>query len=65
MFPVEIGVQRSSALDIEVEIWFPDSTECYAFHLETPYRAFIHTDYPWKEDVPCRNWGPEVKCTGH
>jgi hypothetical protein len=41
--------QRSSALDIKVEIWFPGSRPL-SLHPESPYHT--HIDYPLDEDVP-------------
>jgi hypothetical protein len=39
MFPIDFEVQRSNALDIEVEILF-QALECYSFHLESPYHTW-------------------------
>jgi hypothetical protein len=49
----EFVVERSSVLDIEVEIWFPGS-RVLCFHLERLYHTYR---LPWEEDVPYQTWG--------
>jgi hypothetical protein len=58
MFPVEFGVQRSSAPGVKVEIRFLSSMVPFP-----PRVTISHMDYPWEEDVPYRIQGPKVKCT--
>jgi hypothetical protein len=66
MLPIEFGVksQRSSALDIETEIWFLD-----AIVLCSPLRdtvSHIWTTHGWKMfRIEFKVKRLKVKCTGH
>jgi hypothetical protein len=52
--------QRSSTLDIRVEIQFPGSRPLSL----PPIFTITRIDYPWEEDAPY-DLGSKVKHTGH